>query len=338
MKTFTGIFLLVLLISYSGYTQPSPDSIPGIWIGEYSGYDPQTQRDLTVRRRLIIERADSSYSDTLWGTPADNIEIVFETEIGKWSINLTRDSVVWSPTLSKRIDLSSHGTLVVYDHGIHFDLIDLDDKNEQWNFRDQNMGVDYTLKKDEILTKPSIPNGDTVPPLATVRTYIIHKVKSSLGHTIEYSFNWGDGTSSSWSTDTSAQHSWDTLGIMYVFATARCQIDTDKTITSDKLKVNVKSVIAIHTNNAYPIMLESQPNPFTLATIIDYQIQEPGKVNISIYNSKGQLAETLVNKNLNPGSYQVVWNSVSGRTINKGAYFILLRTENNLRVLKVIHL
>jgi hypothetical protein len=338
MKTLAGILFLVLLFSYNGYAQPSSTLLVGTWLGEYTGHDPQTQSDITVRRKLILEATDSIYIDTLWGTPSNSSEIIFETETGTWKVSLLEDSVIWMPTLSQRIDISNPGTLTAYDHGRHSSPIDLDINNEQWKFRDYNMSVDYYLVKNEDLSIASLPSGDTSTLIQEQYTYSTRTVTSSLGHTIEYSFNWGDGTTSDWSTDSTSQHTWDSLGYMDVYVTARCQTHTDKTIISDTLRVDVVEVIAVETDNAYSTLLNCRPNPFSDATTIDYQIQETGAINISVYNSNGQFLETLVNRNLSPGTYQLVWKNEAHRSINKGAYFIVLKTKNDLRVLKAVHL
>lgn len=62
------------------------------------------------------------------------------------------------------------------------------------------------------------------------------------GHPVEYQFNWGDGTSSDWSTSTSASHTWSTTGPRTVTVTARCQVNPQKSATSAGLSVNVLPV------------------------------------------------------------------------------------------------
>tara|TARA_B100000674_G_scaffold389059_1_gene332731 strand:+ start:3181 stop:6027 length:2847 start_codon:yes stop_codon:yes gene_type:complete len=55
-------------------------------------------------------------------------------------------------------------------------------------------------------------------------------------------------------------------------------------------------------SNAYP-------NPFNPSTTIDVSIPEAGLLNIGVYNLKGQLMSTLVNKNVYPGSYSLSWDA-----------------------------
>ena len=55
-------------------------------------------------------------------------------------------------------------------------------------------------------------------------------------------------------------------------------------------------------SNAYP-------NPFNPSTTIDINIPEAGLLNVGVYNLKGQLMSTLVNKNVYPGSYSLAWDA-----------------------------
>ena len=55
-------------------------------------------------------------------------------------------------------------------------------------------------------------------------------------------------------------------------------------------------------SNAYP-------NPFNPSTAIDINIPEAGMLNVGVYNLKGQLMSTLMNKNVYPGSYSLAWDA-----------------------------
>ena len=55
-------------------------------------------------------------------------------------------------------------------------------------------------------------------------------------------------------------------------------------------------------SNAYP-------NPFNPSTTIDINIPEAGMLNVGVYNLKGQLMSTLINKNVVPGSYSLAWDA-----------------------------
>jgi len=56
-------------------------------------------------------------------------------------------------------------------------------------------------------------------------------------------------------------------------------------------------------------------------TTISYTLPKPCKVSLKIYNIKGQLVETLVNEEQQPGNYSVVWNVPKKSGISSGVYF-----------------
>ena len=54
------------------------------------------------------------------------------------------------------------------------------------------------------------------------------------------------------------------------------------------------------------------------------------KVNISVFNIKGQKVQTLVNEKLDTGYHQVVWEGIDeqGKQSSSGVYFIIMDTNN----------
>ncbi|MCF6271372.1 MAG: right-handed parallel beta-helix repeat-containing protein [Melioribacteraceae bacterium] len=66
------------------------------------------------------------------------------------------------------------------------------------------------------------------------------------------------------------------------------------------------------------VLKTNYPNPFNAVTIISYQLPELSFVNLSIYNITGQLVETLVNRKVQPGYHNIIWNSTD---VGSGVYF-----------------
>ncbi len=91
----------------------------------------------------------------------------------------------------------------------------------------------------ETISKPGTPTGQTKPIVDLMYTYTTSGATSNLGHTVEYQFDWGDGDTSGWSCSKSASHAWTSTGTQAITVTARCQIHTDKTNTSDRLQVTL---------------------------------------------------------------------------------------------------
>jgi photosystem II stability/assembly factor-like uncharacterized protein len=76
---------------------------------------------------------------------------------------------------------------------------------------------------------------------------------------------------------------------------------------------------------------QNAPNPFKQTTAINYQLTKPGLVNITVYNTVGQLVKTLVKAYHQPGSYSVNWDCQGNdrHKVANGIYMV--RLESNGR-------
>ena len=68
-------------------------------------------------------------------------------------------------------------------------------------------------------------------------------------------------------------------------------------------------------------LYQNYPNPFNPETKIKFDLRKSSLTIIKIYNSIGQEIQTLVNKQLQPGSYEVEWNASN---FPSGIYFYKL--------------
>ncbi len=73
-------------------------------------------------------------------------------------------------------------------------------------------------------------------------------------------------------------------------------------------------------------LFDNYPNPFNPATNIKYMLPEESKVNLSIYNLRGQLVETLVQKKQVAGIYTTNWSATN---FASGVYFYRIRVESS---------
>ena len=79
-----------------------------------------------------------------------------------------------------------------------------------------------------------------------------------------------------------------------------------------------------------PILAASNyPNPFNPTTTISYSVPETGMTSVKVFNLKGQMINTLVNKEVAAGSQTITWNGkdASGNAVASGLYFV--RVENS---------
>ena len=72
------------------------------------------------------------------------------------------------------------------------------------------------------------------------------------------------------------------------------------------------------------ILYQNFPNPFNPSTTISFSLPEESKVKLLIYNIKGELIQTLINKNLKSGRYQIKFDASE---YSSGLYFYTLITN-----------
>lgn len=77
---------------------------------------------------------------------------------------------------------------------------------------------------------------------------------------------------------------------------------------------------------------QNYPNPFNPGTTISYQLAAAALVDLTIYNSMGQRAATLISKQQSAGYYSVVWDA-SG--FSAGVYFCRMKAGNDVKVIKL---
>ncbi|MBI5401801.1 MAG: T9SS type A sorting domain-containing protein [Ignavibacteriae bacterium] len=75
------------------------------------------------------------------------------------------------------------------------------------------------------------------------------------------------------------------------------------------------------------------PNPFNPVTKIVYALPKAGNVNITVYNSLGQIVKALLNEYKTAGSYLVEFN---GSNLSSGMYFYKITSQNYSEVKKMM--
>ncbi|MCF7858839.1 MAG: T9SS type A sorting domain-containing protein [Candidatus Cloacimonetes bacterium] len=76
-------------------------------------------------------------------------------------------------------------------------------------------------------------------------------------------------------------------------------------------------------------LISNYPNPFNPTTTISFSIPNENKVELTIYNIKGQEVKLLVNSEIDKGHHSVVWNGNdnSGKSVSSGVYYFKLSVE-----------
>ncbi len=105
------------------------------------------------------------------------------------------------------------------------------------------------------------------------------------------------------------------------------QIDYDGSYTYSRA-IEVKLKLVENYN-----LCQNYPNPFNPSTTISYTMPEGGHVKLEIYNSLGQKIETLVNKTMQAGIHNIIWNA---QNVPSGAYFYKITVNKFSRINKMV--
>jgi predicted CXXCH cytochrome family protein len=83
---------------------------------------------------------------------------------------------------------------------------------------------------------------------------------------------------------------------------------------------------------------QNYPNPFNPSTVITFALPERGQVRLSVYSIDGKLVNTLVNTEMQQGTYRVPWNGVdmSGARASSGLYFYRIEAGTFTAVRKML--
>jgi hypothetical protein len=150
------------------------------------------------------------------------------------------------------------------------------------------------------------------------------------------------------STTTKSEYTdedYDLLPIGYYSLTYRVRVkDSDGNVSDfSNITPAVKgSEINSEQNPAIPITLAEEsfpstyrlarcyPNPANPETMIEYELPEPGYVQLEVYNLNGRLVKTLVANDLPAGRYTATWRGFNSRNSNvaSGIYIYRLKVRD----------
>jgi hypothetical protein len=85
-------------------------------------------------------------------------------------------------------------------------------------------------------------------------------------------------------------------------------------------------------------LYNNYPNPFNPETTLSFSIKEKGRVVLEVFNIKGQKIRSLINEEMNPGFYDIVWdgNNENNMPVGSGMYFYRLQHKEFSSVKKMI--
>ena len=81
------------------------------------------------------------------------------------------------------------------------------------------------------------------------------------------------------------------------------------------------------------LLAQNYPNPFNPTTHIEFQLPESGHVTLSIYNTMGQLLETIIDAKMESGFHSITFDAAK---YSSGIYFYKIKTANFNDVKKML--
>jgi len=83
-------------------------------------------------------------------------------------------------------------------------------------------------------------------------------------------------------------------------------------------------------------LLGNYPNPFNPTTTIEFSIQNDSKVELTIFNIKGQKIKTLTHDEFTKGNHSIVWNGddESNKSVSSGLYLYKLNVNGKIKAVK----
>ncbi|MDP8220365.1 MAG: T9SS type A sorting domain-containing protein [Candidatus Stygibacter frigidus] len=126
-------------------------------------------------------------------------------------------------------------------------------------------------------------------------------------------------------------------GIMYVAGVSAVYDDPGE---SDIIEVPF-TYSGVGADNDFQLVTElggNYPNPFNPTTQIKFSLKDNSRVELQIYNIKGQLVKTLVDEDLEADFYQFTWYGTdnANRQVSSGVYFYKMKAGKFISTKKMI--
>ncbi len=85
-------------------------------------------------------------------------------------------------------------------------------------------------------------------------------------------------------------------------------------------------------------LYQNYPNPFNPRTAIAFDINKPSFCKLEIVNLKGETIKLLLSENMQPGSYEKIWNGTNqeGEKVSSGIYLYKLHTNREMKNKKML--
>jgi flagellar hook assembly protein FlgD len=101
-------------------------------------------------------------------------------------------------------------------------------------------------------------------------------------------------------------------------------------------KLYKQQTTAVITGNLTQNNISNYPNPLNPTTTISFSIPDNGKIELSIYNIKGQKVKSLVKETIPAGDHNILWNGTddNNKPVSSGVYFYKLIVNGKTEAVK----
>lgn len=82
-------------------------------------------------------------------------------------------------------------------------------------------------------------------------------------------------------------------------------------------------------------LYQNYPNPFNPSTLINFVLKENSNINLSVFNTKGELVQTLFEGKKEKGNHSINFDA---SRLNSGVYFYKLSTDETMETRKMLFL
>jgi agmatine/peptidylarginine deiminase len=115
-------------------------------------------------------------------------------------------------------------------------------------------------------------------------------------------------------------------------------IETSASTHKVAIKVDSDLVSIADPDHLASLNLTNYPNPFSGSTTIAFEVGEPSKVALDIFNYQGQLINTLLNEDLLQGLHYIIWNGTdyNGDAVSSGIYIYRLSIGKTVSIQKML--
>lgn len=105
--------------------------------------------------------------------------------------------------------------------------------------------------------------------------------------------------------------------------------NTTGIVAADAFRIIYRGPVSSVGNETTPrdfTLYQNYPNPFNVQTTIRFDLKSQSKVQLRIFNSVGELVETLVDQELGNGTHEVIFDTNSKNHLASGIYYYNLQT------------